>query len=64
MNQEINESPERAAYRKKCKHYSPFSGQCYKHSRSNDVYHINIRCDGNCERMKHYDKIHKDEQGN
>lgn len=51
-----NESPERAAYRKKCKHYALASGQCYKYSGTSGGWHWNIRCHGNCDRMKNYDK--------
>nr|DAR07330.1 MAG TPA: hypothetical protein [Caudoviricetes sp.] len=50
------ESPERRAYREKCKHFSGYSGQCYKHSVFSNGLHLNMGCDGKCERMKRYDK--------
>lgn len=50
------ESLERTAYREKCKHFSGYSGQCYKRSISRNGFHLNMGCDGKCERMKRYDK--------
>lgn len=61
MDKEKQESIERAIYREKCKYYSPYSGQCYKHSVSTNTFHLNAGCDGKCERMKRYDKKHKHE---
>lgn len=55
------ESPERRAYREKCKHFSGYSGQCYKYSVFSNGFHLNMGCDGKCERMKRYDK--KQENG-
>ena len=55
------EAPERTAYREKCKHFSGYSGQCYKQSISQDGFHLSMGCNGKCERMKRYDK--KQENG-
>jgi hypothetical protein len=46
----------RIEYMQKCKHYSGYSGQCYKKSDSNNGWHLNMSCDCNCPRMKNYDK--------
>jgi len=49
----------REEYRQLCKHYSPYSGQCYKKSIITGVannVHINMSCDGKCARMSNYDK--------
>lgn len=49
----------REQYREQCKHYSPYSGQCYKKSFISKVrnnLHVNLRCDGNCPRMSSFDK--------
>ena len=49
----------REEYRQLCKHYSPYSGQCYKKSIITGVAnnaHINMSCDGKCARMSNYDK--------
>lgn len=56
MQTDINEPAERAEYREKCKHYSFASGQCYKHSETSNGWHWNMSCDGECRRMKNYDK--------
>ena len=59
MKKKIEESPERAEYRQKCKHYGLCSGQCYKYSETAGGWHLNIHCDGKCTRMKNYDKRHE-----
>lgn len=49
----------REEYRQLCKHYSPYSSQCYKKSIITGVannVHINMSCDGKCARMSNYDK--------
>jgi len=49
----------REEYRQLCRHYSPYSGQCYKKSIITGVannVHINMSCDGKCARMSNYDK--------
>ena len=54
-----NEVMNREEYRQLCKHYSPYSGQCYKKSIITGVannVHINMSCDGECARMSNYDK--------
>lgn len=46
-------------YKEHCKHYSRCSGQCYKKSFISGVannVHVSMRCDGNCTRMRNYDK--------
>ena len=49
----------RKEYQEHCKHYSPYSGQCYKKSfissMASNMY-VNIQCDGKCPRMSNYDK--------
>lgn len=49
------ESPERRKHREKCPHFSGFTGQCYKHSIIDSGVHVNVQCNGKCERMKKYD---------
>lgn len=44
----------RIEYMQKCKHYSGYSGQCYKKSDSNNGWHLNMSCDCDCNRMKNY----------
>ena len=49
----------RNEYRERCKHYSPYSGQCYKKSFISGIannVHVNMKCDGECPRMRNYDK--------
>lgn len=49
----------RKEYQERCKHYSPYSGQCYKKSFISGIannVHVNMRCDGKCPRMRNYDK--------
>lgn len=49
----------RSEYRERCKHYSPYSGQCYKKSFISGIannVHVNMKCDGKCPRMRNYDK--------
>lgn len=44
-----------------CKHYSPYSGQCHKKSFISGVennVHVNMQGDGQCPRMRNYDKRH------
>lgn len=55
--EEIPEEPtERWLYRMKCKHYG-MEGICLKHSGYlNKTTHITLQCDGDCRRMKNYDK--------
>lgn len=45
----------REEYRQLCRHYSPYSGQCYKKSIITGVannVHINMSCDGKCARIE------------
>lgn len=56
MKNEIEESPSRAEYREKCKHYLFPNGQCLKYSETVGGLHWNMRCTGECRRMKNYDK--------
>ena len=55
--EEIPEEPqERYLYRIGCKHYG-MEGICFKHSGYlNETTHITLQCDGDCPRMKRYDK--------
>ena len=53
----VKEPSERTLYRTKCKHYSHSSGQCYKNSGYNGLFHFNLACDGKCRRMKRWDKL-------
>lgn len=49
----------RKEYQEHCKHYSPYSGQCYKKSFISGIannVHASMRCDGKCPRMSNYDK--------
>lgn len=49
----------RNEYRERCKHYSHYSGQCYKKSSISGIannVHVNMKCDGKCPRMRNYDK--------
>ena len=57
---ELPEEPqERYLYRIGCKHYG-MEGICFKHSGYlNKTTHITLQCDGNCRRMKNYDKKHE-----
>lgn len=46
-------------YAMKCKHYSGYTGQCYKKSFSGNGWFINFLCDCKCSRMKNYEKRNK-----
>lgn len=56
------ESPEREAYRKKCRHYADASGHCRGLSKAGCGYAYDILCspESKCTRMKKYDKLHND----
>lgn len=47
---------DREAYIRKCKHYSPYTGECFAKSGSIDGYYYNLNCNGKCRRMRNYDK--------
>lgn len=51
----MQEPERRRIYRRTCKHYGMY-GQCYKHSGWAGNFHISVGCNGNCRRMKAYDK--------
>ena len=53
----MKENNNRIEYMRKCKHYSGYSGQCYKKSDYSSSWHLNMSCDCKCIRMKNYDKI-------
>ena len=60
-NGKIMEEPhERAVYRWRCKHFSYES--CMKRSGWYGGLHIHMGCDGNCRRMKNYDRRLRKEQ--
>lgn len=62
MNTTNKQEPiERAIYRQKCKHYCLWSGQCYLYSVLANGCHLTAGCDGNCRRMKNYDKKYRNE---
>ena len=46
-------------YAMKCKHYSGYTGQCYKKSLSGNGWFIDFLCDCKCQRMKNYEKRNK-----
>jgi hypothetical protein len=56
----MNETTERMLYRFTCKHYLPCNGLCALHSQDGN-WHFIKRCDGDCRRMKNYDKKIKEE---
>lgn len=47
---------DRKNHMEKCKYYLPYSEGCNK--KSGEIYgmHVSFRCNGDCERMKRYDK--------
>lgn len=51
----MQEPERRRVHRCTCKYYGIY-GQCYKHSGWAGSFHILAGCDGNCRRMKAYDK--------
>lgn len=67
---------ERELYRLKCKHLGTEdiclrdSGFCgglwYKNHKTGESgysgMHMTLACDGNCQRMKRYDKLHKEDE--
>lgn len=55
----MNKEELRNEYISKCKHLSLSSNQCYLKSGYNNGFHFNIACNGECARMKRWDKIHK-----
>lgn len=55
----LEEPMERFMYRMDCPEMSPYIDQCYlKSSFTSSGCHIMAECDGNCERMKKWDKEH------
>ena len=56
----MEETHERAVYRCRCKHFSYES--CMKRSGWYGGLHILMGCDGNCRRMKNYDRRLRKEQ--
>jgi hypothetical protein len=49
----------REEYRQACRHYLPGNDGCAKYSRQiqmNGSYYVDFSCDGNCARMKRFDK--------
>ena len=52
----MNETTERMLYRMKCKHYVEGSEFCALRSRVYYGWHLLSPCDGDCRRMKNYDK--------
>ena len=50
----LKENEKREAYRVKCPHYLPMSEGCAKKSGYSGNYHISIRCNCDCERMKKF----------
>lgn len=53
--EDIDETTERMLYRMKCKHYIEGSELCALYSQ-NGNWHFMMKCDGDCNRMKNYDK--------
>jgi hypothetical protein len=54
----MKETNERMLYRMRCKHYVEGSNGCALHSQDGN-WHFMMRCDGDCKRMKNYDKKSK-----
>lgn len=55
----VEEPMERAMHRIECPELSPYIDQCYlKSGFTSSGCHIMAECDGNCERMKKWDKEH------
>ena len=52
----VDEQYEREEYRMKCKHYLHENEQCCLKSGWQGDFHFTIGCDGDCRRMKNYDK--------
>lgn len=53
----MKETTERMLYRMKCKHYVEGSNGCaFLQPSLKDGWHLLLQCDGNCRRMKNYDK--------
>ena len=59
-NRIMEETHERAVYRWRCKHFS--YENCMKRSGWYGGLHILMGCDGNCRRMKNYDRRLRKEQ--
>ncbi len=57
----MKETNERMLYRMKCKHYVEGSNGCALHSQGGS-WHFLAQCDGNCRRMKNYDKKIKEKK--
>lgn len=52
----MTETKERIKYRYSCKHFLPMSEGCAMQSGSSGGWHISMRCNGRCPRMKRYDR--------
>lgn len=57
-DENVDAQSEREMYRIKCKHYLPENEQCCLKSGWHGSVHLLIGCDGDCRRMKNYDKKH------
>lgn len=56
MRLKMDNEVAREKYRVRCRYYLPASEGCGKRSGYSGMWHVSVRCNGDCERMRRFDE--------